>query len=456
MPRSVGKSGKPLAGAAVLAVAMLGATPALAADITDARALPQATVAPAVPLPSSAAVGYFYQTRNNALIWFRAAGPSAAASQLVAVLQRAPMDGLANGPQLAAQAEAAIARGQGTDAAARLDADRLLSAMWVQYVQSLQRPVAGVIFGDKYLMPRLSTPERILMQAAQAPSLEAHLSSVSSVNPIYAQLRAAAWSQSIAAGGAPPDARLRANLDRARILPSKGRYLIADIATQRLFMFEDGNLQDSMKVIVGKRDYQTPMMASTMHYATFNPYWNIPKDVVKRSVAPLVVKRGVGYLKTSGFEVVSDWTDQATAVPADQVDWKAVAAGEKEVRIRQLPGRANMMGQIKFGFANDYGIYLHDTPLKGLFAKDRRTLSLGCVRVEDAKRLAKWLLRRDPVAPSAEPEQHVQLPKPVSIYLTYLTAQADSGQIAFADDIYGLDGPVEARVATATASTAAQ
>ena len=109
MPRSVGKSGKPLVGAAVLAVAMLGATPALAADIADARAVPQATVAPAVPLPSSAAVGYFYQTRNNALIWFRAAGPSAAASQLVAVLQRAPMDGLANGPQLAAQAGRAAA-----------------------------------------------------------------------------------------------------------------------------------------------------------------------------------------------------------------------------------------------------------------------------------------------------------------------------------------------------------
>jgi L,D-transpeptidase YcbB len=160
-------------------------------------------------------------------------------------------------------------------------------------------------------------------------------------------------------------------------------------------------------------------------------------------------------LKAARYEVASDWTDSATVVPADTIDWKAVAAGDKEVRIRQLPGSGNMMGQIKFSFANDYGIYLHDTPLKGLFAKDRRTLSLGCVRVEDAKRLGRWLLQAEPTAPSDGPEQHVKLPKPVPIYLTYLTAHADSGQIAFADDVYGLDGAPEIKLATAAPTPAA-
>jgi murein L,D-transpeptidase YcbB/YkuD len=98
-----------------------------------------------------------------------------------------------------------------------------------------------------------------------------------------------------------------------------------------------------------------------------------------------------------------------------------------------------MMGALKFGFSNDLGIYLHDTPNKALFAKDQRTFSLGCVRVEDAKRLGAWLLGADPVPPSDQPEQSVRLPKSVPVYITYVTASADDGRLAFADDIYGLD-----------------
>jgi murein L,D-transpeptidase YcbB/YkuD len=137
--------------------------------------------------------------------------------------------------------------------------------------------------------------------------------------------------------------------------------------------------------------------------------------------------------------VASDWTDHATVVPPEDVDWKAVVAGTTEVHIRQLPGPANMMGAIKFGFANELGIFLHDTPRKELFAKDSRNYSHGCVRVEDALRLGRWLLGHEPVAPSAEPEQFVQLAKGVPVYITYLTAQSDGSQLTFAEDVYGRD-----------------
>ncbi len=430
----------------------LAASPAAARGKKPVAPPPPPPVA--VPaLPSGAAVVRFYEARSRAPIWLRGGTSSAAAQQLVAILKRAPLDGLAEGPQLAAQAQAAMARTQVTPAAA-VDTEVLLSAMWVQYVQKLRAPVAGVIYGDKHLSPKAAPPEQILTQLAQAPSLEQHVSTVSTVNPIYSQLRAAAWTQAQAGGVASLDARVRSTLDRTRLFPSKGRYMVADVATARLLLFEDSNMVDSMKIIVGKRDYQTPMIASTMHYATLNPYWNIPIDVVKRTVAPLIVKRGTGYLKAARYEVASDWTDQATVVPPEEVDWKAVAAGEKEVRIRQLPGKGNMMGAIKFPFANDLGIYLHDTPLKHLFAKDRRTLSLGCVRVEDAKRLGRWLFQSDPKTDSTLPEQHVQLPTPVPIYLTYLTAHADSGQLTFADDVYGIDPKPETQLATAPAEAA--
>ena len=90
-----------------------------------------------------------------------------------------------------------------------------------------------------------------------------------------------------------------------------------------------------------------------------------------------------------------------------------------QVYVRQRPGPANSLGRFKFDLPNGDGIYLHDTPRKELFAQDQRDLSHGCVRLEDAEKLARWLLGKDPPAVAA-PEQNVLLPKPVPITISYL------------------------------------
>jgi L,D-transpeptidase YcbB len=110
---------------------------------------------------------------------------------------------------------------------------------------------------------------------------------------------------------------------------------------------------------------------------------------------------------------------------------------------------------MKFSFVNDFDIFLHDTPHKELFAKDRRTLSLGCVRLEHADRLAKWLLGRDAAPPSDAPEQHVRIDQGVPVYLTYLTANVADGKLAFATDVYGLDPTPAAALAAAAPAGAA-
>jgi murein L,D-transpeptidase YcbB/YkuD len=97
------------------------------------------------------------------------------------------------------------------------------------------------------------------------------------------------------------------------------------------------------------------------------------------------------------------------------------------------------MGKIKFSFDNGEGIFLHDTPAREYFAKPERALSNGCVRLQDAARFGRWLLRREAAAPSALPEQFVPLPVGVPVYLTYLTAQETGGKVTFLKDIYGWD-----------------
>jgi murein L,D-transpeptidase YcbB/YkuD len=203
-----------------------------------------------------------------------------------------------------------------------------------------------------------------------------------------------------------------------------------------------------MKVVVGKTDMKTPMMAGQIRQVTFNPYWNVPVDLARDRIAPNVLKLGAGYLKAKGYEVLSDWSESAKAVDPNSVDWKAVADGRSEVRVRQRPGEGNMMGQFKYEFPNREGIYLHDTPERALFAQAQRTFSSGCVRLEDARRLGRWLMGAEPVAPSSAPETKVALAAPVPVFLTYLTAQPGRDGLAFLPDVYGLDGAAStARIA---------
>jgi murein L,D-transpeptidase YcbB/YkuD len=265
---------------------------------------------------------------------------------------------------------------------------------------------------------------------------------VAQVNPLYAQLRDAAWISMQSSGGSL-DPRILASLDRARQIPPQGRYVMIDTAGARLYMIDDGQIADSMKVIVGKADpsTQTPMIASAIYYATLNPYWHVSADILRSTIAPNVLSLGLGYLKSRGYQVMS--ADGEMLDPA-KVDWRAVAAGRDTVRVRQLPGAANSMGRIKIPFPNSSDLYLHDTPNRDLFAQDDRNLSHGCIRLEDAERLGRWLMGREPEAASKEPEQNVLLPKPVPIYVTYLTAQAKDGRLTLLDDIYGRDREVAA------------
>jgi murein L,D-transpeptidase YcbB/YkuD len=122
------------------------------------------------------------------------------------------------------------------------------------------------------------------------------------------------------------------------------------------------------------------------------------------------------------------------------IDWHAVQAGQIHARLRQKPGPANSMGKMKFMFPNAQGIWLHDTPEKEKIEDAARLQSNGCVRLEDAPRFARWLFYGRPPSPKgAHPEQKVNLPAPVPIYLTYLTAVPSGTSIVYFDDFYGKD-----------------
>jgi murein L,D-transpeptidase YcbB/YkuD len=233
------------------------------------------------------------------------------------------------------------------------------------------------------------------------------------------------------------------NMERAKRLPApeeERRYVVVDAGGARLSMWENGRMVDQMKVVVGKSETATPMMAAYIKYASVNPYWNVPPELVKNLIAPRIVAQGVSYLTEREYQVLSDLGQDAKVLDPHTVDWQAVVDGRQEVALRRLPSPANSMGMMKFMLPNYFGIYLHDSPEKEHFTKNELWISNGCVRVEDYKRLAAFLFNGTiPKGSNPKVEEEVDLPRPVPVYMTYLTAAPTGDGIVFRPDPYGRD-----------------
>jgi murein L,D-transpeptidase YcbB/YkuD len=242
------------------------------------------------------------------------------------------------------------------------------------------------------------------------------------------------------------------NMERAKRLPApeeQPKYVLVDAGDARLSMWENGRKVDEMKVVVGKAASATPMMAAYIKYASVNPYWNVPPDLVKNLIAPRIVAQGVSYLTEREYQVMTDYSDDAKLIDPNDVDWRAVAAGTQEVRLRRLPSPANSMGMMKFMLPNYFGIYLHDSPEKDHFTKNELWISNGCVRLEDYKRLARFLFDGTiPQGKNPKVEEEVDLPAPIPVYMTYLTVQPTADGVQFLEDHYGRDAHLMERYGT--------
>ena len=242
------------------------------------------------------------------------------------------------------------------------------------------------------------------------------------------------------------------NMERAKRLPApeeQSKYVLVDAGDARLSMWQNGRKVDEMKVVVGKAETATPMMAAYIKYASVNPYWNVPPELVQSLIGPRVVAQGVKYLTDREYQVMTDYSDDAQLIDPHTVDWQAVVDGTQEVRLRRLPSPANSMGMMKFMLPNYFGIYLHDSPEKEHFTKNELWISNGCVRLEDYKRLAKFLFQGVvPQGKNPKVEYEADLPKPVPVYMTYLTAQPTADGIQFMPDHYGRDEHLMERFGT--------
>lgn len=235
-------------------------------------------------------------------------------------------------------------------------------------------------------------------------------------------------------------AQIEANLERARWLPRPlaPERLEVDVASATATLFEADAPVLSMRVVVGDLRHKTPIFASRLEAVVVNPPWNVPASIATNEILPRAA-RDPSYLARNGFRIV-------------------------EGRLQQRPGPANALGRLKFDLQSPYGVYLHDTPAKNAFARETRTLSHGCMRLENPAALAQWLLARQGWPASrlesaiADGEtRRIALERPLSLLVVYWTAFVNDGGLHLLPDPYRWDAPLARALAgAAPAETAAR
>ena len=239
-------------------------------------------------------------------------------------------------------------------------------------------------------------------------------------------------------------------MERLRWLPSfnSGPYIIVNIPAYQLWAFDDIDQNNAnistMRVVVGKAlDHQTPVLMAEMRFIDFNPYWNVPYNIFKKELLPKL-QQNPAYLEKENMELVATFANESKSVTFNNSSIEALKQGS--LRIRQRPGKHNALGRIKFMFPNKDDVYLHDTPSRSLFAKTRRDLSHGCVRVADPQGLAEfalkdqWTKEEIQAALNVPKTQRVVLKKSIPVLFFYTTAFFDpNNDLVLYSDIYGND-----------------
>ena len=266
-------------------------------------------------------------------------------------------------------------------------------------------------------------------------------------------------NETIAALNIPLSQRVRQlelTLERLRWLPafSPGRLIAVNLPAYRLWALriggeEQGDAVLEMRVIVGAAvRTPTPLFIGQMRYLEFNPYWNVPRSIALGEIVPKLI-RDPGYLAQKDMELVAPDGSKPTSVVSG-AELAALRAGK--LRIRQRPGPQNALGAVKFALPNTMNIYLHSTSERELFARNRRDLSHGCIRVEQPVELAHfvlgdeagWSLGDVEAAMQPGPMRRVNLGAPVPVVLFYATAMVDrEGRVLFSRDIYRRDPSLE-------------
>jgi len=240
-----------------------------------------------------------------------------------------------------------------------------------------------------------------------------------------------------------------ANLERWRWFPHEmgSQYVIVNIPDYRLRVIKNGDTVDTRRVVVGKEKRRTPVLSSVFSDIILNPTWTVPPTIIKEDLGPDAA-RDTNYFRNRRLTI---YNSKGNVVPASK--WNP--AKPNNYRYVQDPGDDNSLGNVKFNFRNRFTVYLHDTNHRDYFSRNYRSLSSGCVRVQDPLPLAaylindslRWNLDKINKVVATKETTYIKLREKTRVHQLYWTAWVNKrGQLEFREDIYKYDADLFKRL----------
>lgn len=236
------------------------------------------------------------------------------------------------------------------------------------------------------------------------------------------------------------------------------RHVVVNIPSAAVEAIENGTVEKRFIAVVGKKDRASPEVETRITNINFNPTWTVPFSIVKKDIIPKMQKDPT-YLAKSKIRIFGA---SGNEVDPAAIDWNTERA--LAFTLRQDSGAANALGQLRIDMPNREAVYMHDTPTKRLFLRDDRFHSSGCVRVENVRDLAAWILEGSKgwdraaidAAIASGKRGDVRPREPIPVAWTYLTGYVTpDGAVHFRPDVYGLDAPAGAQAQAAPTATPA-
>ena len=296
--------------------------------------------------------------------------------------------------------------------------------------------------------PQWIDPREILSGLATAPHAGGYLASLQPKHVQFAKLRELYVAELGKKGKLTDKAkRIRANMEMWRWMPDdmglKGGpiYVLNNIPEFMQYVYKDGQIIRKERIVAGMLDKQSAIFSRPLKHVVLRPTWKMPESILVNELWPSL-KRNGSYMGKYGLELL---TKEGEPVNWRKIDWSSTDI--REYRAIQPPGRKNVLGHVKFSFPSQHTIFMHDTPDKYMFKASRRTLSHGCLRVQNPMALAELILKedkgwdKDKVAEldkTGPLNNEIEMEKRIPIHLTYFTLWVDEdGSLKSYADIYG-------------------
>jgi murein L,D-transpeptidase YcbB/YkuD len=244
--------------------------------------------------------------------------------------------------------------------------------------------------------------------------------------------------------------RIAIALDRYKMLPEQmpAKYVWVNLPSFQMQLLDNDTIKLASRIICGKPATRTPLLTSAIGEIITYPQWTVPNSIIVKEILP-AAKKDPGYFAEKGFSLVDK---DGNEVDPYTVEWTKYKKGIP-YKVVQGSGDENALGVLKFNFNNKYDVYLHDTNQRYLFSRAARSLSHGCVRVQEWEKLAYSILKYD--TPDEEKllvkedslnswlvkkEKHsIPIRNRLPVYIRYFTCEGQENGIVFFEDIYGED-----------------